>query len=50
MLKDILGQEKLTRNFVTAWKQDRLAQGYILSGPDGIGKTPYAIELAKAIL
>jgi len=50
MLKDILGQEKLTQKFITAWKQDRLAHGYILSGPDGIGKTPYAIELVKAFL
>jgi len=50
MLADVLGQEKLARNFLTAWKQDRFAQAYILSGPDGIGKTPFAIELAKTFL
>ena len=50
MLADVLGQEKIARNFLTAWKQDRLAQAYILSGPDGIGKTPLAIELAKTFL
>ena len=50
MLTDVLGQEPLAENFLNAWKQDRLAQAYILAGPDGIGKTPFAAELAKTFL
>jgi len=50
MLADILGQDKLAENFLNAWRRGRLAQAYILSGPDGIGKTPFAAELAKTFL
>jgi len=50
MLADILGQGEVAAKFINAWKQGRLAQAYILTGPDGIGKTPFAIELVKTFL
>ena len=50
MLADIIGQDVIADKLRSAWKQQRLAQAYILSGPDGIGKTPFALELAKTFL
>ncbi|NQT18771.1 MAG: hypothetical protein HQ592_03635 [Planctomycetes bacterium] len=50
MLADILGQDQIADKFRNAWKQQRLAQAYILAGPDAIGKTPFALELAKTFL
>ena len=50
MLADVLGQAEVAEKFLNARKKDKLAQAYILAGPDGIGKTPFAIELAKTLL
>jgi len=50
MLTDVLGQSDVARKFLNARRQGRLAQAYILSGPDGIGKMPFAMELAKTFL
>jgi len=50
MLADILGQSEIAARFLRAWRQQRLAQAYILNGPDGIGKAPFAVELVKTFL
>lgn len=50
MLSDILGQEEVAKRLLTAFRQGRLAHAYILSGPDGVGKMPFAVELAKTLL
>ena len=50
MLADVLGQAEVAKRFINAWRKNRLAQAYILHGSDGIGKTPFAIELAKTFL
>ncbi|HUW30544.1 MAG TPA: DNA polymerase III subunit delta' [Planctomycetota bacterium] len=50
MLSDVLGQSDVARKFLKARRQNRLAQAYILAGPDGIGKMPFAVELAKTFL
>ena len=50
MIADVLGQAEVAKKLINAWRKNRLAQAYILHGPDGIGKTPFAIELAKTFL
>lgn len=50
MLSDVLGQSEVARKFLNAWRAGRLAQAYILSGPDGIGKMLFAMALVKTLL
>tara|TARA_B110000438_G_scaffold59715_1_gene59890 strand:- start:1527 stop:3203 length:1677 start_codon:yes stop_codon:yes gene_type:complete len=46
---DLIGQEHVTKTFINAFKKDRIAQGYILTGPRGVGKTTTARIIAKAL-
>lgn len=47
--EDVVGQEHVTQTLVNAFKQDRVAQGYIFTGPRGVGKTTTARILAMAM-
>ena len=47
--EDVVGQEHVTHTLINAFKQDRIAQGYIFTGPRGVGKTTTARILAMAI-
>ena len=44
--EDVVGQEHVTQTLINAFKQDRIAQGYIFTGPRGVGKTTTARILA----
>ncbi len=47
--KDVVGQDHLVKTLVNAFKQDRIAQGYIFTGPRGVGKTTTARIMAMAL-
>lgn len=47
--EDIVGQNHVTQTLINAFKKDRVAQGYILTGPRGVGKTTTARIIAKAL-
>jgi len=49
VFSDIVGQEHVTKTLVNAFKKDRVAQGYIFTGPRGVGKTTTARILSKAL-
>jgi DNA polymerase-3 subunit delta' len=50
MWKRIRGHDNLVTAFTHAWKRGRLAHAYLFTGPEGVGKRLFAVELAKAIL
>tara|TARA_Y100000588_G_scaffold341170_1_gene385049 strand:- start:7093 stop:8718 length:1626 start_codon:yes stop_codon:yes gene_type:complete len=45
----VIGQDHVTQTLINAFKKDRVAQGYILTGPRGVGKTTTARIIAKAL-
>ncbi|MXW04882.1 MAG: hypothetical protein F4Z81_07420 [Gemmatimonadetes bacterium] len=45
----VIGHEKQRQRLMEAVKQDRLAHGYLFSGPPGVGAEALAIELACAV-
>ena len=47
--EDVVGQTHITKTLVNAFDQDRIAQGYIFTGPRGVGKTTTARILAMAL-
>ena len=47
--KDIVGQQHITQTLINAFDQNRIAQGYIFTGPRGVGKTTTARILAMAL-
>lgn len=49
VFEDVAGQEHVTHTLINAFKKDRVAQGYMFTGPRGIGKTSTARILAKAL-
>jgi DNA polymerase III subunit delta' len=46
----ILGHDLQRRAFANAVRRGRLAHAYLFVGPRGIGKRPFAADLAKALL
>ena len=46
---DVIGQEHITNTLINSFKKDRVAQGYVLTGPRGVGKTTTARIIAKAL-
>ena len=46
---DVVGQAHVTQTLVNAFKKERVAQGYIFTGPRGVGKTTTARILAKGL-
>ena len=46
---DVIGQDHVTHTLINAFKKDRVAQGYMLTGPRGVGKTTTARIIAKAL-
>ena len=49
LFSDLIGQDHVTKTLTNAFKKDRVAQGYILTGPRGVGKTTTARIIAKAL-
>lgn len=47
--EDVIGQDHVTQTLINAFKKDRVAQGYMLTGPRGVGKTTTARIIAKAL-
>mgnify|MGYP001434856077 CR=1 FL=1 len=46
---DIVGQDHIVKTLVNAFTQNRIAQGYIFTGPRGVGKTTTARIMAMAL-
>ena len=46
---DVIGQEHVTQTLINAFKKDRVGQGYIFTGPRGVGKTTTARILSKGL-
>ncbi|MFQ6606501.1 MAG: DNA polymerase III subunit gamma/tau [Fidelibacterota bacterium] len=46
---DVVGQNHVTRTLENAFKKNRIAQGYLFTGPRGVGKTTTARILAKVL-
>ena len=46
---DIVGQNHVTKTLTNAFKLDRVAQGYMFTGPRGVGKTTTARILSRAL-
>ena len=46
---DVVGQNHVTKTLINAFKKDRVAQAYILTGPRGVGKTTTARIISKAL-
>ena len=46
---DVIGQNHVTQTLINAFKKDRVAQAYMLTGPRGVGKTTTARIIAKAL-
>ena len=46
---EVVGQEHITQTLTNAFKKDRISQGYLFTGPRGVGKTTTARLVAKAL-
>ena len=46
---DVIGQDHITNTLINSFKKDRVAQGYVLTGPRGVGKTTTARIIAKTL-
>lgn len=47
--EEVVGQEHVTQTLINAFKKDRVSQGYLFTGPRGVGKTTAARLVAKAL-
>ncbi|MGL4422897.1 MAG: hypothetical protein ACRCZF_19675, partial [Gemmataceae bacterium] len=50
ILEPCLGHESPWYQLQTAFERGRLGQGYLLVGPDGIGKRLFATHVAQTLL
>src|SRR4051794_33628413 len=48
--KRVRGHDVLVRAFERAVQRGRLAHAYLFTGPPGVGKRLFAVELAKSLL
>jgi DNA polymerase-3 subunit delta' len=48
--RQVKGHDSLAKAFERVARRDRLAHAYLFTGPSGIGKRLFALELAKALL
>jgi len=48
-LKDVVGQEHITKTLKNALLQDKFSHAYLFTGPRGTGKTSAAKIISKAI-
>jgi DNA polymerase-3 subunit gamma/tau len=46
---DLIGQQHVAKTLINAIENDRIAHGYIFTGPRGVGKTTSARLFAKAV-
>jgi DNA polymerase-3 subunit delta' len=46
----IFGHDAVKRFFVSALEADRLGHGFLLEGPEGVGKRTFALEVARSLL
>jgi DNA polymerase-3 subunit gamma/tau len=46
---DLIGQDAMVQTLRNAFRADRIAQGYMLTGVRGVGKTTTARILARAL-
>ena len=49
MFEDIVGQDRAKSILTNAIKSDKIAQGYIFYGPEGVGKLKTALTFAKIV-
>ena len=47
--RDIIGQDHVSKTLLNSIKLNRIGQGYIFTGPRGVGKTTTARILAMAL-
>ena len=47
---EITGQDAVVEQFVRAAEQERIAGSYLFIGPSGVGKSTFALALAKSLL
>ncbi len=47
--EDVVGQDHVIQTLINSFKQNRIAQGYIFTGPRGVGKTTTARIMAMAL-
>lgn len=46
---DVVGQDHVTQTLMNAFIKERIAQGYVFTGPRGVGKTTMARLMAKGM-
>ena len=46
---DVIGQQHITKTLQNAIEQKKISHAYLFSGPPGIGKSAFAVELAKTL-
>ncbi len=47
--EDVVGQNHVTQTLINSFSRNRIAQGYIFSGPRGVGKTTMARLMAMSL-
>ena len=48
--KQILGHDRIVRQFAQSWRAGRLGHAYLFTGPSGVGKQTFAAMLANTLL